>query len=324
MSTHSAPVIKINLEKHPNADTLSIVKIDSFQCLVRTQDWNDGELACYIPPDSIVDCSIPEFSFLGEGKSRVKTKRLRGIWSMGLLVKVPDWAKEGDNLYDHFKVEHYEPELNLMMSGNCRKTPSHYTQLSKYDIENGRSSRYQRCFTEGEIVWVSEKLHGANCSVVFTDGDIQVHSRTQWPDKSEDNLFWRAIEQSQAVVEYCRANPNHLVYGEVYGQVQKGFNYDITSGVGFRVFDILKPDYTYMDVDELLSTCYDYSIRTVPTVGHIPFNMDRILSLCEGSSMLNGKCIREGIVVKPLKNRYDYNIGRIVMKIVNPAFLERN
>jgi len=53
MSTHVVEVVKIKKENHPNADSLSIVKVRGWQCVVRTDDWEDGQLAAYIPPDSL-------------------------------------------------------------------------------------------------------------------------------------------------------------------------------------------------------------------------------------------------------------------------------
>ena len=80
-STHKVEVTPIKLEPHPNADTLSIAHIfDGYICVVKTTDWQDGQLGAYIPPDSIVDSSRPEFAFL-QGHERIRVKRLRGVVS---------------------------------------------------------------------------------------------------------------------------------------------------------------------------------------------------------------------------------------------------
>ena len=63
-STHKVEVVKVKLECHPNANALSIVKIYNYQVCCRTDDWKDGDMAAYIPPDSLVDTTRPEFSFL--------------------------------------------------------------------------------------------------------------------------------------------------------------------------------------------------------------------------------------------------------------------
>ena len=46
------------LEKHPNADTLSIVKVKGWQCIVKTDEFKDVKLAAYIPIDSLIPESL--------------------------------------------------------------------------------------------------------------------------------------------------------------------------------------------------------------------------------------------------------------------------
>ena len=50
--------------------------------------FRPGDLAAYLPPDSLVP-DTPEFAFLGEHR-RIKVRRLRGIYSQGLLIR--KWA----------------------------------------------------------------------------------------------------------------------------------------------------------------------------------------------------------------------------------------
>jgi hypothetical protein len=49
-STHRVEIVPVNLEPHPNADTLSIVRVfDGYTCVVRTADWEGVPFAAYIP-----------------------------------------------------------------------------------------------------------------------------------------------------------------------------------------------------------------------------------------------------------------------------------
>jgi len=48
-STHKVECFRVeHLEKHPNADTLSIIKVFNYQAVVRTSDFRIGDLAVYI------------------------------------------------------------------------------------------------------------------------------------------------------------------------------------------------------------------------------------------------------------------------------------
>ena len=187
-STHEVSVVPIVLEKHPNADSLSIVNVfGGYTCVVRTQDWQGLQHGAYIPPDSLVDTSRPEFNFLleharADGKHRVKAKKLRGIVSFGLMVPTPEHAKIGDNLATHFGVEHYEPPLpgeqkaGLQTGGEVATPPSIFAP--KYDLDTFR--KYHHLFIPGEKVWATEKIHGCSARYVFQDGVMHCGSRGEW------------------------------------------------------------------------------------------------------------------------------------------------
>lgn len=84
MSTFSCPVVKIKLEKHPNADKLSICQIKGWTVVVKTSDFENETLGVYIPVDSITSKDHLLLGFL-QGK-RVKIVKLRDIISQGILL----------------------------------------------------------------------------------------------------------------------------------------------------------------------------------------------------------------------------------------------
>ena len=63
VDTHKAEVVPVVLEKHPNADKLSIVRVYNFTVVVNTEDWQGVEKAVYIQPDSVLP-DKPEYRFL--------------------------------------------------------------------------------------------------------------------------------------------------------------------------------------------------------------------------------------------------------------------
>lgn len=180
-STHKVEVVPISLEKHLNADKLSIVRVYGFTVVVRTEDWQGVTRAAYLPPDSLVSITRDEFSFLAseansEGKVRIKAKKLRGVLSFGLLVPAPADAAIGDDVADQLGVEHYEPPIKggggpggIKMGGEVAKPPA--VGFVKYDLEAGR--RYaQRAFVPGEPTIVTEKIHGClRADMMVTMGD---------------------------------------------------------------------------------------------------------------------------------------------------------
>lgn len=290
--------------------------------MVNTEQWQGIQRGCYIPPDTLVKTNNDNFSFLSEkakdGKARIKTMRLRGVWSQGLLVPADEY-NVGDDLWEKLELEHYEPELHNVKFGKSVPAPEGFRDLSKYDIENGRG-KYGRMFTDGEIVVVSSKLHGANTSAVYTD-KLYVHSRAQWPEDGE-NVFWRAVKGSPGIEKFCRDNPKWMVYGETIG-MNPGFKYDCANGeVKFKAFDILQPDRNYVCADKLEELCNKYEIPMAPILGRFPYSFEKMCELAEHKCTLGNK-ISEGVVIRPLAERYT-KYGRAIAKFINPAYLEKN
>lgn len=74
----------LSVVKHPNADSLDIVKVLGYECIVRKDIWKVGDLCVFIEPDSVlpqVPWSIPYRS----KSNRVRAIKLRGIFSFGIV-----------------------------------------------------------------------------------------------------------------------------------------------------------------------------------------------------------------------------------------------
>lgn len=132
-STHRVNIVKIEeILPHSNADTLGIVQIGGYQCVVKKDAYKVGDLALYVQPDTIVP-QIPAFAFLWddkefpdgivpERKRRVTVRRFRKEWSEGLLMPLSDftgglvhdekmcygWLKEGEDVAELLGFKHYE------------------------------------------------------------------------------------------------------------------------------------------------------------------------------------------------------------------------
>lgn len=111
MSSKDIMVVEItNIEKHPNADLLSIFDINGFKTVDRTDLWKVGDKALYLLPDAIVDTTNPLFQNLALKKgNRVAAKNIRGINSYVLLVKAPDDCIPGEDVAERFNITHWNP-----------------------------------------------------------------------------------------------------------------------------------------------------------------------------------------------------------------------
>jgi len=148
VDTHKVEVVDVEMEKHPDADSLSIVRVYNFTCVVRTADWEGVTKAAYVQPDSVLP-DKPEFRFLKETANlrkerdevremvtsgtltpdqaavrfaeieakidantkylRVAVRKLRGVISMGMLLPCPEGAQVGDDVAELLGITHYEP-----------------------------------------------------------------------------------------------------------------------------------------------------------------------------------------------------------------------
>lgn len=340
MSDHAIEVVRVDqIEPHPHADRLEIIRVWGWQCIVRRGDFTRGQLAVYIPPDFTVPVTHPSFGFLGkkEGQERhrVKVIKLRGVVSQGLLVPIPEGGFElrvGDDVSEWLDIRRYEPPIktgSLIGSQPRVETSGGPSGLycPKFDIESFQ--RYPTLFKIGEPVIITEKIHGANARYVYardTDGQYRMFcgSRTNWWKESADNLWWRALNAHLSIKEWCKQFPDYTIYGEVFGQVQS-LRYGSKPGeVFFAAFAVLDPAGRWMDIADLASPCL-YGLPWVPILYRGPFYSHLLPEYSEGLSTWPGaNHIREGCVVQPQWERTDLRIGRLILKYVSNTYLERN
>jgi RNA ligase (TIGR02306 family) len=322
MSEHIIEVIKISeLQPHPGADRLDIIKVHGWTCCVKKGDFKVGDLAAYIPPDYVVDTTRPEFAWLrkeGFTKHRVRVQKLRGIVSQGFLIKAPADSIVGENCIDKLSIERYEPHIpGLATGGEAVAGPSFYCE--KYDVENFYAR--DKLLTEGEEVIVTEKLHGCNARFVYHNDRFWCGSRTEWKKEDPKNLWWRCLNQNIWLHEMCTRFPDFVFYGEILG-VQGGFPYGKKNDeVNIRIFDVMK-DGNWMDWKWLISLLGEH---VVPVLYHGPFSREAAVALSEGQTTIaNATHIREGIVIQPYPDRIHPKYGRLKLKVVSNVYLEKS
>lgn len=346
MSTHECPVVTVKLEPCPNSDNLAIVRIDGYQVVVRKDDWADGQLGVYIPPDYVVP-EHERFAFL-DGNYRIKPRRFRGNWSEGLLLPADAGMSAGDDAMAAWGVVRYEPpetgeqSESTGSSGKKAKKPwwkrlyywlrygRKYRPLPEctgpkgllvpvYDVENIK--KFTSVFVPGDPVVITEKIHGANARFVFYNGEMHVGSRKQW--KRPGSQWHAAIAWAKTVEEACRSRPGLVLFGEIYGHVQD-MKYETSPGeVRLAIFDAYcTQERRYLSWAE--TAPLREIVPWVPVLYIGPFDYDKALSLADGNSSLYKKphC-REGVVIRPVIERYERSLGRAQLKLVSNNYLER-
>lgn len=320
-ATHKVEVVPVQLEPHPNADTLSIVRVFNFTVCVRTADWQGVNIGAYIQPDSVVP-DTPQFAFLKKTEDdtkslRIRVKKLRGVISMGMLIPAPEGSQIGEDVAEVIGITHYEPAMKLV-DGETEPAPTHFF-APKYDVES--AYRYSRLFTPGEMVYVSEKIHGANSRYCFDGERMWTGSRGEWK-KPGFSAWSECLKQNPFIEEWCRANPLKVLYGEMFGRVQS-LKYGANGAqFFFRAFDVMSGT-SWLNVEEFTAIVPEQ--HRAPFMGIVPFDFEELQKLADGQSLIPGADhIREGIVIRPLIERQDDHVGRVQLKMVSNAYLEKS
>src|SRR5271166_512909 len=94
VDTHKVEVVPVVLEKHPNADKLSVVRVYNFTCVVNTTDWQGVTQAAYVQPDSVMP-DKPEYRFLKETSNLRKERD--DLWNKLQPDHESDLAREDYN-----------------------------------------------------------------------------------------------------------------------------------------------------------------------------------------------------------------------------------
>jgi len=186
-------VVKVDsVEKHPNADRLTIVRIGGYTCIANLKDdgtwrYQPGDWVVYVPADTVVpEATLMAIGFWNEEKrkgilagtkgDRVKPMKLRDVFSEGILIPLvkndPEDKAEfsvrlGDNIMDvcpgvdvadFFGLTKYEPPIPTSMSGEVYNAGGAGAVPVKYDIEAWE--KYVDVLRDGEEIVITEKLHG--------------------------------------------------------------------------------------------------------------------------------------------------------------------
>lgn len=173
--------------KHPNADKLQITYVDGQACVVQSGLWSEGDKAVYVPIDAIVPLTRREFAFLSnpdkpERTARVKAKRLRGIFSQGILIPLEDpTTPVGTDMAGVLGVVKYDPEAALekvSLKGGAAPSTAPPGAGPTYGIANLRKCPgvlQNACF-----VTVTEKIHGANARYYYDGRNFRVGTHRTW------------------------------------------------------------------------------------------------------------------------------------------------
>jgi hypothetical protein len=295
-------------------------------------EWSEGLLLPVTAFDELVDSTLTRHFVESDFPEGTDVAELLGITHYD-----PDAGKEsaGDNetfkkakrypkslrgwfWYILHRLGIYWPNRSVSGEGN-----EDGVDMPVYDVDALKN--YKNAFEPGEIVEITEKIHGSNARFVFRDEHMFAGSRTQWKAVTA-NCIWRKVLQAQPwIEEWCRAHPGYGLYGEVTPTQGDKFQYGSKEPQLFS-FDIRMPEGKWMDAEIRALDADLYVNRNwVPVLYTGPFDWEVIKTFVDGQTAVPGaKGIREGIVIRPFKERHVRGLGRLILKVVSNSFLDKD
>jgi len=320
-----------DLQPIPNADRIERATVLGWHVVVKKGDFQVGDYCVYCEVDSLLP-EKPEFEFLRARKFRIKTVRLRKQISQGIAFPISILngyegveIKEGADVADLIGVKKYEPPRPITMGGNVKgafpgfipKTDEMRIQ-SVPDVLTRSENRGQRCY-------VTEKVDGTSATYYLKDGEFGVCSRNLELRESENNIHWIAARKYDIETRLRNVDQNAALQAEIIGPKIQANKYALTEPrlMVFNLFDIDR--YAYVDYEDFVAFVGKLGLETPPILRDDYIlgedDVDGLVQLSQGESILNPKIPREGIVVRSVVESRDPEIGRLSFKVVNPEFL---
>jgi RNA ligase (TIGR02306 family) len=330
MSTFAVLVLRIEIFPHPNADLLELAKVDDYRCVVKKGEFKTGDLVAYIPEAAIVpENLLAEMGLTGRlagpEKNRVKAVKLRGELSQGLVLAArPHW-QEGDDVTAELGITKWIPPIPVHLAGELAPAPEGWHGYT--DIENIK--RYPHVLQPGEEVVATEKVHGT-CTLLGLLGGVRAMSSKGYGaggkviKEDEKNLYWRMARKYNLFEKLEGLGGAIMLFGETFGAGVQDLGYGIQKGEpGYFAFD-MSINGRYLDFDDFAKICAERDVPMAHVLYRGPFGPET-LAHANGKETMSGRSMhmREGIVIRPIKERYEHDIGRVILKSVNEAYLLR-
>ncbi len=349
---------------HPNADRLEKIRVKNWWCIAPISKYTVGDKVVYLPPDSVIPEELAErwgiakycvpLARQPDGKRppklRIRASRFRGEPSFGCIQDPEDTSWDvGTNVQEHYGVEKWEPPLKAHDGDAAPPVPAFHVYT---DIEN--ICNFPDILKENEEVIVTEKIHGTNCRVGFVlhpdktgyaEWQFMAGShgvrRKEHDARGVRSRYWFPFQPSPCSLRMLlydiqnKEDPKNsiIVFGEIFGPGVQDMHYGQDS-ISFRVFDI-SVDGKYLDYDKMMEYLepHKVSVPSVPLLYRGPFSMEKMeefvdgeTKVCDQKSIKENFKGREGIVIRPLRERYNFDIGgdgRVVLKYVSVDYHER-
>lgn len=302
------------------ADVIELAIVDSWKVVVaKNVGHKVGDMVIYCEIDSFLPIR-DEFEFLrktsykkmGDQEGfRLKTIKMRGQVSQGLILPISVLNPEGTNIYVHpfegldvtemLDIIKYEPPIPAELSGKVKGLfPSFLRKTDEERVQN-LTKEYEQYKSLGRKFYVTEKLDGSSATFYYKDGVFGVCSRNLELIETEGNTFWKVARELDLENKMRDFGVNISLQGELIGEGIQGNPYKI-KGQTVRFFNLFDIDLQqYHSLAHLGRALGIMGLKMVPIVDEffeLPDTIETLLKYAEDKSVLNPKFDREGVVIR--------------------------
>lgn len=320
-----------NLEPIPGADLIEKATVLGWQLVVKKGDFKVGDYCVYCEIDSMLP-EKAEYEFLRPRKFRIKTVRLRGQISQGIAFPIHQIKElqglelqEGMDVTELLGIKKYEPPPAVMTSGQVKGGfPGFIPKTDEMRIQSVPDV-LTRPENVGKRCYITEKVDGTSATYYLHNGQFGVCSRNLELLETETNIHWMVARLHDVEGKLRTLNRNLAVQGEILGPKIQGNKYKLPGHqvLIYSIFDIDR--YAYLNYEDFISLAKEAGFATVPVLRDDYIlgsdDVDGLVALSNDKSVLNPEIPREGIVIRPVVEAQDPELGRLSFKVVNPEFL---
>lgn len=319
-----AVIAKI-LELSPieGADRIERATVLGWHVIVRKGLYKVGDKVVMIFPDSFAPKKYVDETYIGEDKTRIKTVKMRGQYSAGLVLPVSEvyaaaerkklpsrvW-EEGEEVSPILDIEKWVAPASETLSGDTkgdfptnilRKTDEFNFRSEPEAIEEARTSDR---FTNALFV-ATLKCDGSSGTFIMKDGEFRVCGRNKEFVESSGNCFWK-IAKRYKIKEMLSAAPFEMaIQGEACGPgIQK--NPLKLNELTFFVYQIRDvTNHVWLDWDQTKKICDTHGIPHVPEITRFVFSgsvpsIEDLQELANEAKYDSGRANAEGVVIRPV------------------------
>jgi RNA ligase (TIGR02306 family) len=321
----------------PDADAIERAVIRAWNIVVKKGDHKVGDLVVYCEIDSIMP-ERPEFEFLRPRGFRIKTIKLRGQVSQGIVFPIDIIPSDitivgpGQDVTDLLGVTKYEPQIPACLAGLAKGNfPSHSIKTDEERIQN-LVDLYEEYRTK--YTWIAtEKLDGSSTTYSIVNDQFSVSSRNLELVETDTNTLWKVARSLNIESKMRKYMSDHnmdalTIQGEILGEGIQKNKYHLR-GQTIRFFRVFDPTaYSFLPYAKAIEAIAEMGLDFVPIVERdmtLPFTIDELLVYADGRSALYDTA-REGVVfvadsaIFPTADLSRYQ-GRLSFKVISNKFI---